>query len=162
MNMKKIVYLDMDNVLVDFASGINRLKKSTRDEYEGRLDEVPGIFRHMDPIPGALEAVELLSEHFDLYILSTAPWKNTSAWTDKALWVQKHFGAEKGSLFYKKLIISHHKNLNTGDYLIDDREKNGAGEFRGELILFGSPKFPDWHSVINYLLTRIPSDTHRQ
>jgi 5'-nucleotidase len=30
-----------------------------------------------------------------------------------------------------------------GDYLIDDRLKNGAGEFKGELIHFGTDKFPE-------------------
>jgi 5'(3')-deoxyribonucleotidase len=50
------------------------------------------------------------------------------------------------------LILSHHKNLNHGDYLIDDRTKNGAGEFKGELIQFGADKFPDWKSVCSYLL----------
>jgi hypothetical protein len=39
-----------------------------------------------------------------------------------------------------------------GDYLIDDRTKNGAGEFKGELIHFGTDKFPDWDSVLEYLL----------
>ena len=43
------------------------------------------------------------------------------------------------------------KNLNKGDFLIDDRTKNGAGEFEGELILFGSEKFPDWKRVCEYL-----------
>ncbi|MDR1897460.1 MAG: hypothetical protein LBR10_11785 [Prevotellaceae bacterium] len=41
MNSKKILYLDMDNVLVDFASGI--LSDKTKRAYEGNLDDVPGI-----------------------------------------------------------------------------------------------------------------------
>lgn len=53
---------------------------------------------------------------------------------------------------YKRLIITHHKDLNRGDFLVDDREKNGAGNFEGELILFGSEKFPDWDKVTEYLL----------
>ncbi|MDR1198101.1 MAG: hypothetical protein LBK94_03685 [Prevotellaceae bacterium] len=150
--MKKILYFDMDNVLVDFRSGIDRLSDETKKEYEGRLDDVPGIFSLMEPMPGAIEAVKLLSEYFDVYILSTAPWKNISAWSDKAAWVQKYFGDGKDSMFYKRLIISHHKDLNKGDYLIDDRPKNGAGEFKGELIPFGSEKFPDWKTVTEYLV----------
>ena len=55
-------------------------------------------------------------------------------------------------MFYKRLIISHHKDLCKGDYLIDDRVKNGDGEFEGELIMYGSDRFPDWMSVINYLI----------
>ena len=34
----------MDNVLVDFPSGIARISNDKQIEYEGRLDEVPGIF----------------------------------------------------------------------------------------------------------------------
>ena len=45
----------------------------------------------------------------------------------------------------------HCKNLCKGDYLIDNRPKNGAAEFEGEWIEFGSAKFPDWDSVLEYL-----------
>ena len=38
-----------------------------------------------------------------------------------------------------------------GDYLIDDRRFNGASEFTGEWIHFGSEKFPNWNSVLKYL-----------
>ena len=81
-------------------------------------------------------------------ILSTPPWDNTSAWSDKHQWVKKHLGVSA----HKRLILSHHKNLNRGDYLIDDRTANGAGEFQGEHIHFGTEKFPDWKSVLEYLL----------
>ena len=150
--MKKIVYVDMDNVLVDFASGIARLDEATRQEYEDRLDDVPGIFSLMDPVPGAIDAVHALAERYDLYILSTAPWLNGTGWTDKLAWVKKYFGEEEDSVFYKRLIISHHKDLNIGDYLIDDRTKNGAGDFRGKLLQFGSAEFPDWKAVLDYLM----------
>jgi 5'-nucleotidase len=32
--MKKIIYVDMDNVLVDFKTGIDKLDKNTINEYE--------------------------------------------------------------------------------------------------------------------------------
>lgn len=150
--MKKIVYVDMDNVLVDFKTGIDRLDDKTIKNYSDRLDEVPGIFSKMDPMPNAIESIHKLADHFDLYILSTAPWLNPSAWIDKVNWIQEHFGKDQKSLFYKRLIISHNKNLNLGDYLIDDRPNNGAKDFQGEWIHFGSETFPDWDSVIKYLM----------
>ena len=107
--MRKILYFDMDNVLVNFQSGIDRLSEQTLLEYEGNLDEVPNIFSLMKPLAGSVEAVRLLAQYFDVYILSTAPWKNISAWSDKAAWVHKYFGDDKESVFYKRLIISHHK-----------------------------------------------------
>ena len=103
MKKKKILYIDMDNVLVDFKSGIDQLDEETKKRYDGTLDEVPGIFKLMRPLKDAVESF---------------------------------------------------KNLNAGDFLVDDRQKNGAGDFSGELILFGEGEFPDWLSVKDYLLKK--------
>lgn len=148
--MKKVLYIDMDNVLVDFDSWINQLEDSIKKEYEGKLDEVPNIFSLMKPIDWALESYEILSKHFEMYILSTAPWENPSAWYDKINWVKKYLN----EFAYKKLILSHNKNLNKWDFIIDDRTKNGVDKFEGEHIHFWTDKFPDWKSVTEYLLKR--------
>ncbi len=145
--MKKVLYVDMDNVLVDFPSGIAQLDASVRQEYAGRLDEVPGIFALMSPMPGALDAFKELAVLYDAYILSTAPWENPSAWSDKLLWVKNHIGKAA----HKRFILSHHKNLNDGDYLVDDRTKNGADAFSGRHIHFGTDAFPHWEAVLVYL-----------
>lgn len=50
-----------------------------------------------------------------------------------------------------RLILGHHKHLNIGHFLVDDRTKNGADRFTGEHILFGSERFPDWPTVVHYL-----------
>ncbi len=150
--MKKILYIDMDNVLVDFPTGIAALPNELKEAYKGNYDETPGIFSLMQPMKGAVEAVNALAEHYDIYVLSTAPWRNPSAWSDKLQWIQKYFGKEEDSPLYKRLILSHHKDLNRGDYLVDDRTKNGAENFQGELILFGSEAYPDWDHVLRRLL----------
>ena len=148
--MKKILYVDMDNVLVDFPSAFSRVSLELLTKHEDDKDEIPGIFSLMDPIPGAIDSFNELSKLFDTYILSTSPWENDSAWTDKLRWVKKHLGEAA----YKRLILSHHKNLNTGDFLIDDRTKNGADKFQGEHIHFGTEKFPDWETVVKYLKSK--------
>jgi 5'-nucleotidase len=145
---KKILYVDMDNVLVDFPSGIAKISNELRTQYDERLDEVPGIFSLMEPLEGALEAYKELSLVYDTYVLSTAPWENHTAWSDKLLWIKQHLGQHA----YKRLILSHNKNLNSGDYLVDDRTHNGAGQFSGKHIHFGTAEFPDWASVTTYLL----------
>ena len=152
---KKILYVDMDNVLVDFPSGMRKVGEKKLAEHPGKPDEVPGIFSQMDPMPGAVTAMHELAKYYDIYILSTAPWLNPSAWSDKLKWVQQHFGKDEGTLFWKRLIISHHKNLNRGDFLIDDKKKNGAEDFEGELIQFGTPQYPDWPTMVSYLLNKI-------
>ena len=146
----KVLYIDMDNVLVNFQSGINAISEEYRQQYEGDLDEVPGIFSKMQPYDGAIEAYQKLAQHFDTYILSTAPWENPSAWSDKLLWVKKYLGQTA----HKRLILSHNKNLNAGDFLVDDRTANGAGEFAGEHIHFLSEQFKDWDDVLSYLLLK--------
>ena len=138
----------MDNVLVDFRTGIDLLSLDQKKEYEGRLDEVPNIFSLMEPMKDAIISFESLSKQYDTYILSTAPWENSSAWSDKIDWVKKYLG----QVAHKRLILSHNKNLNHGDYLIDDRLKNGVDRFTGQHIHFGTDEFPDWKSVCNFLL----------
>jgi 5'-nucleotidase len=145
--MKQIVYVDMDNVLVDFESGIRKLDEEQLEAYRGRYDEVPHIFSTMEPLEKAIESYIRLTSRYDTYILSTSPWDNPTAANDKVDWVKRHLGTHA----YKRLILSHNKHLNMGDYLIDDREKNGAERFTGKLILFGSPEFPDWDAVMDYL-----------
>ena len=155
---KKVLYIDLDNTLVDFPSGIAALSDEDRDAYLDRYDEVPGIFALMQPMDGALHAFHTLSAVFDTYILSTAPWLNPSAWQHKLEWVYAHLGKDDTSPAHKRLILSHHKNLNRGHFLVDDRPNNGAEEFGRmpgqEWIQFGCGDHAEWSKVTEYLLAR--------
>ena len=144
----KILYIDMDGVLVDFKSGLDQISDSDRKKYAPHFEDVPGMFSKMAPVDGAIESYKKLSEHFHVYILSTAPWKNSSAWSDKLKWVKKYLG----EYAHKRLILSHNKNLNQGDYLIDDRTAHGVDRFAGEHIHFPSEQFKTWDEVVEYLL----------
>ena len=146
---KKILYVDMDNVLVDFRSAFSKISQETLDKYKDNEDEIPGIFRLMDPMKDAIESYHILSQYFDTYILSTSPWENPTASSDKVDWVKKYLG----DAAYKRLILSHHKNLNKGDYIIDDRTARGVDQFEGEHIHFGPEgNFKTWDDVLAYLL----------
>ena len=127
----------MDNVLVDFPSGISKLSQEVINEYESNLDEVPNIFSLMEPLEGAIDSFKILSQRYDTYILSTAPWENSSAWSDKVKWVKKYLGENA----YKRLILTHHKNLNHGDYLIDDRKKMVQMRLKENLSILGQRSF---------------------
>ena len=136
------IYVDMDGVLVDFPTALDKrgLSRDTKDP-----ELIPGLFAEMDPIPGSLEAFrELVRRGHDVYILSTAPWGNETAWGDKCGWVKKHLG----DVASKRLILSHHKHLLMGDVLVDDRKKRGAGAFHGVHIPYGTKMFPDWETVL--------------
>ena len=150
---KPIIYIDMDGVLVDFESALTKVSPEMLEKFAGEYDNIPGIFALMDPVPGALEAVDRLKEKYDLYILSSSPWENPTALGDKLAWVKKYFGGDgPENIFFRNVIFSSVKHLNRGDILIDDRTANGAGDFLGRHIHFGSSEFPNWQSVLNSLL----------
>ena len=149
------ILIDLDNVLVDFRSGIDACSEAIKDDRAQRKingldedwDEVDGIFSLMEPMPGAVAAFKKLTKRHDVFIVSTAPWGNPSAWSDKLKWVKKHLG----DCAEKRLILTHHKYLVDGDILIDDRRKRGAGAFKGLHILFGSDNCPSWHRALQLI-----------
>ena len=146
--LRKRIYVDMDNVLVDFPSAFECYDAETLKSFENNRDDIDGIFSKMKPMKDAISSMETLFRYYDVYILSTAPWNNPSAWTDKLNWVKRYLPI----VGYKRLILSHHKNLNHGDFLIDDRIKNGVLGFQGKHVHFGADEFPDWETVTAYLI----------
>ena len=149
---KPILYIDLDGVMVDLESHAVHRHGPDAINHIGKLTSVDrDLFKDPPAIPGAIEAVKRLSEYFDIYFLSTAPWSNVNAWSDKRRWVQKNLG----KFAHKRLILSHRKDLMIGDYLIDDRTANGAGEFRGQHIQFGQAPYNTWNEVATYLMAQI-------
>jgi 5'(3')-deoxyribonucleotidase len=137
----------MDGVIVDFQSAFPKIDKQVLEKDINHPDHIEGIFSLMEPKSMAIKAVEFLSKHFDIYILSTASWENPSAWSDKLEWIKRYLPV----VALKRLILTHNKHLNIGDYLIDDRIKNGASEFKGEFIHFEKSPFEGWPEVIQHL-----------
>lgn len=146
----KIIYIDLDGVVADFEKARVKHALSNITPYIGRPDKLPGVYEDLEPIADAIASVNILLNHkdYDVYFLSTAPWDNPEAWMHKRLWIAKHFNEK---LVRKRLILSHHKHLLIGDYLVDDRRFNGASEFKGEWIHFGSENFTNWIKVLKHL-----------
>ena len=142
--MKKIIYIDLDNTLADYLGMANALRINPSD-----AKHIPGFFRNLKPMEDAINSYNLLNKYFEVYILSTGPWSNPLSLVEKVEWVKEYLPDA-----YKNIIFSHHKNLNIGDYLIDDSTKNGAAEFNGEHIQIHSDKFPNWNSVNKYIFNK--------
>lgn len=147
--IKEIVYVDMDGVVADIVDGYNKLPENIREKYTiGHACDVSGLglFEDLKPIEGCKVAIDKLTSKYDVYFLTTVPFNNPEAYVEKVKWLTNHFPKLK-----RKMIASRHKNLNMGAYLIDDRTKNGAGEFTGKHIHFGTDDFPTWKEVSEYL-----------
>jgi len=142
---KRIIYVDMDDVLCAFTKAHNE-----------RIQSVPEIkypqcefdfFRKLEPMEGAIEGFKFLFENFDTYILTAPSMINPLCYTEKRLWVEDHLGYEA----VKKLIISPNKSLLIGDYLIDDKvHGKGQDQFKGKLIQFSSNQFKTWNDIIEH------------
>jgi len=162
MIKKKILQIDMDGVICDLEKKMLQLCPElghigAGPDWEERsilFNKTalanPNLFRDLEPIEGAKEAIDILSEYFDIYFLSTPMWLVKESYTDKALWLAEHFAHHAED----KLTLTKYKNLSKGDYLIDDTLRNGVPEFEGEHIHFGEGEFNDWEGVVNYLFQK--------
>ena len=151
-NPRELLFIDMDGVLADAEARMkewsDKLGIDIDTLFKTKFYHTPGFYADLPPIENAVESFKLLSRKYEVYILSAPSWENPSCYTDKRLWVEKFLG-EAG---YKRLILTNDKSLFTGRALIDDRMKYGVTKFKGEHIHFGSDKFPDWKTILTYLL----------
>jgi 5'(3')-deoxyribonucleotidase len=105
---------------------------------------LPKFFEDMEPMPDAIEVVNWLRKNHDVYILSAPSGKNVLSYTEKRVWVEKYFDYDLA----ERLILSNYKDFLKGDVLIDDhREGKGQDRFEGDLIVFGSLKYPTWNII---------------
>jgi 5'(3')-deoxyribonucleotidase len=153
--MKKLtIYVDMDGVLADFQTAYDESKQICKDLDLTEIDPADQVrFDELKPMKDAVESFLWLSYNFEAFIATTSPWDNPLALMQKRVWAENVLG----EVVKKKVITTHRKDLLIGDYLIDDREANGAKNFPGTLIRFGSEKYPDWKSVINYFRNKYKS-----
>jgi 5'-nucleotidase len=140
----KTVLIDMDDTICDYVNARDsKMKDSPGIKYP---QSQSGFFLGLKPIHGAVEAVNKIrnSDKYTVYILSRPSYMNHLCYTEKREWIEKYFGLD----FCKNLILCWDKSMVKGDYLIDDLLQDG---FSGEHIHIGSPRFPNWKSVLKYL-----------
>jgi 5'-nucleotidase len=88
-----------------------------------------------------------LKSRIKCFILTAPSIKNPHCYREKRQWVEKYLGMTA----VNNLIISAHKGLHRGDYLMDDcASGKGQENFEGQLIQFGSTHYPDRSSVRTY------------
>lgn len=166
MPERKIILVDMDNVLADTEGGTldewrarypNRPHISAderrswliQEEYARRFGNpsyvidienimaTPNFFLNLRPIPGAIDALRTLASSNDVYICTTPFWLNTGVCiSEKYAWLEKHAGRE----WVRRTIPFGDKTMIYGDFLIDDKpEVTGARMPSWEHIVFDWP-----------------------
>ncbi len=159
--MKKIILVDMDNVLADYESAFleqyrakfphnfyiplkDRKRFYVHEEYPQKdwedvrtIYNAPGFFANLPVIEGGKEALEEMKElGFDVFICSSPVNKYQYCVPEKYAWVEKNLGFE----WTKKIIMTKDKTLVYGDMLIDDKpEHKGLTIPPWEHILYDAP-----------------------
>jgi 5'(3')-deoxyribonucleotidase len=139
-----IILVDMDDtieyLLKAWVDGVNQkygrsvspedvVTWNVADAYPGlsfeQVYEVPmqpGFWKHVEPIPGAAEALQrLMAAGHEVYIVTATPYQSVTEKMTDVLFRYFPF------LSWKQLIVTGNKQLLRGDVLIDDGVHNLEG-----------------------------------
>lgn len=117
-----------------------------------RFATTPGFFRSIPVMPGAIEAVRELMEHFDVFVVSAAMEFPLSL-AEKHAWLQEHFPF----ISWRNIIFCGDKSIIDTDYMIDDHCKN-LDFCKGKAIMFHAfyntryhhhPRVKNWKEVLD-------------
>jgi len=150
---KKTIAIDMDGVLADVETQFElwyerdygmKIERSARlgvPESEGFPDKgavrkfvyTPGFFRTIPLMTGAVEAVQQLMEHYEVYVVSAA-MEFPQCLSEKREWLDEHFPF----IDWRNIVFCGDKSIIDTDYMIDDHCKN-LDFFKGKAIMFDAP-----------------------
>lgn len=150
---RKRILIDMDEVMADITTHfINWYKEKTGVEvpYEQLVGKhiteafpqghlireflyTPGFFRTAPLMEGAVEVVEELNKHYEVFIVSAA-MEFPQSLIEKYDWLKEHFPF----IHWQQIMLCGSKKPVTGDYMIDDHLKN-LDFFQGHKIIFTAP-----------------------
>ena len=145
--LNSIIYVDMDNVLCDYAEH-HAFKKWQQPTIKWP-QSIPGFYQSIPVKAGATKGFNYLWDlpETEVYILTAPSILNPHCYMEKRIWVEKYLGMRA----VHNLIISPNKSLLKGEWLIDDMAcGKGQDEFEGEFLHFGSTEYPDWASIVEY------------
>lgn len=151
-----IVLVDLDGVVADWGYGYNRQLSffglESFGPYESRqgwdltagmteeqrrihanLMRVPGFYRDLPPIEGAIDAIwKLIAEGHTPFFVSTPYRSHETCASEKLAWVGEHFGQTMQS----RTILTEDKTVVMGDVLVDDKP-----------LIRGSNPTPTWRHL---------------
>ena len=150
--MKKVIAIDMDQVLADLLSDLVAyinvyddpfLKEedilcwdiskysNTQNNVYRHLDYE--LFRNLDVIEGSQRAVEELTKKYEVYVVTTAT-NHPESLKAKLEWLTEHFPF----IPHSNVVLCGNKNIIKADIMIDDGIHN-LETFEGMKILFDAP-----------------------
>ncbi len=151
---KPAILIDIDDTIAAFI-GDGRLKLVPLTPMHQNYEEMhlPGFFRHLEPIEGAVESVKslLALNLFEIYICSVPLHSSPHSYSEKVEWIHQHLPE-----LSNRIIFTQDKSLINADYLVDDslswkaKWENGTRTF----VHFnprGSHK-AQWQKIVEYFV----------
>lgn len=155
------ILVDLDQVMTDFEGGLERAMRHQHPEcplmpYEQRtvgfsnhepehqsfgyiirqIVDTPGFYIHLEPMPGALEALAALHARGHWIHLVSSPLYNGHCAGEKLLWVQRHLG----NPWLNQVVLTWDKSRVRGHVLVDDwAEPVNAARAEWSQIVFDQP-----------------------
>ena len=105
-------------------------------EYRAKIADLmlmPGFYRNLDPIEGAVEVVKRLADKYTVFFCTAPLGGHETCASEKIQWVKHYFGDELS----KRMVITDDKTLVYGDVLIDDRPD-----------IYGAVEIPAWKHIV--------------
>jgi len=147
---KQRLIVDMDGVIADVYTQFlnmeekefgyrqtaeNLIGKKENEAFRNCLIYVTsdGFFSKAPVIDGAVEALKLLNERYDLFIVSAA-MEFPKSLPEKYAWLREHFSF----LSWHQFVFCGSKIVVQGDIMVDDHFKN-LDYFSGKRLLFTQP-----------------------
>lgn len=131
-----------DSILLHSVAPIVRLVSDRQERRERPVLYVSlSTLLHPDgtEVSEAGFAFERLAQRYDTYVVCPQD-ECPREWIDRRL----------GVAAWNRLVLTNHKQLLYGDYLIDNSTTGGSSDFLGTRLAFGTPEFKTWEHVLNY------------
>lgn len=153
-------FMDMEEKEFGYRQPVEDLVgKKEEEAFKNGLKYVTseGFFSNAPVIEGAIEALKLLNEHYELYIVSAA-MEFPKSLPEKYSWLQQHFPF----LSWHQFVFCGSKAVVQGDIMVDDHFKN-LDYFKGQRLLFTQPhntgqddrghtRVSSWKEILDILL----------
>lgn len=153
--MEKIILIDVDSTLNNFQEYFIKMFIQKFPDFADKLPEdpvhfdlmkmdkkkgleilqAPGFTEGMVPLPGAVDAVNLLADKgYNIFFCTALVTDDSNALRDRVQWIGKWFGQN----WMDKVIFTKDKTMVRGDFLIDDSpfKTKGCCKPLWKLIIF--------------------------
>lgn len=111
------------------------------------FDDVLRFGHNGEAVASSVKAVEHLAEHYSLQFVICGDSDGWQEMEEKRKWLEANIGVP----CWDRVVLTTHKELLLGDFLIDAHIAECGGDgFMGTAVEFGSDTFKDWNEVVTF------------